>query len=133
MKIKYNESDKTIEIKDGIKTQYLILKILMVLNLANALIRLIGKSSTEYGVIEYFWIGLGIISLIILYYFLFKNSTADKIKVREINELSEKTVFGRKRISLELKNGKKRILGNFTSEFELVKVRELLTNLGIEN
>lgn len=109
MKIKYNDSENTIEIKDGLKNQYLILKILMILNLANALIRLIGQNKTEYGIIEYFWIAIGIVSLIALYFFLFKNSTAEKIKVGEIKRLNEKSVFGRKRFSLELDNGKKRI------------------------
>ena len=60
MKIEYNETEKTVEIKDGLKNQYLILKILMILNLTNALIRIFGKNTTEYGFIEYFWIGLGL-------------------------------------------------------------------------
>ncbi|WP_179351098.1 hypothetical protein [Winogradskyella vidalii] len=133
MKIKYNDSENTIEIKDGLKNQYLILKILMILNLANALIRLIGQNKTEYGIIEYFWIAIGIVSLIALYFFLFKNSTAEKIKVGEIKRLNEKPVFGRKRFSLELDNGKKRILGNFKNEFELVEMRELFARVGISN
>ena len=133
MKIKYNESENTIEIKDGLKNQYLILKILMLLNLASALIRLIGQNKTEYGIIEYFWIAIGVISLIALYFFLFKLSTAEKFKVGEIKRLNEKSVFGRKRFSLELDNGKNRILGNFKNEFELVEVRELFARVGISN
>ncbi|AUC80814.1 hypothetical protein [Lacinutrix sp. Bg11-31] len=133
MKIEYNESENTIEIKDGLKNQYLILKILMILNLANALTRLIGQNKTGYGIIEYFWIAIGIVSIIALYFFLFKNSTAEKIKIGEIKRLNEKSVFGRKRFSLELDNGKKRILGNFKNEFELVEMRELFTRVGIPN
>ena len=72
MKIKLNESENSIEIKDGQKNQYLILKILMILNLANAVIRIFGKQTTEYGFNEYSWIGLGIISLVVLFMFLFK-------------------------------------------------------------
>ena len=133
MKLKYNDSENTIEIKDGLKNQYLILKILMILNLANALIRLIGRNKSENGLIEYFWIAIGTISIIALFFFLFKNSTAEKIKVGQIKRLNEKSVFGRKRFSLELKNGKKRILGNFKNEFELVKMRDILTKVGISN
>jgi hypothetical protein len=133
MKIKYNDSENTIEIKDGLKSQYLVLKILMVLNLANAIIRLFGQNITEYGIQEYFWIAIGIISLIILYLFLFKKSTAEKIKVEEIKLLKEKTVFGRKRFSLELDNGKNRILGNFKNESELFEIRELFIRIGISN
>lgn len=133
MKIKFNESENSIEIKDGLKNQYLILKILMILNLANALIRIIGKKTTEYGFIEYFWIGLGLISVIILVIFIYKLSTADKISIGEISGLEEKTVFGKKRFALELKNGKKRNLGNFKDQFELAKARELFTKVGIAN
>ena len=131
MKIKYNQSENTIEIKDGLKNQYLILIILMLLNLANAIIRLVGKNYTEFGFIEYFWIILGMVSLLVLYFFLFKNSTAEKISAKEINKLKEKTVFGSKRFSLELNNGKNRNLGNFKNEYESVEVRELFANLGI--
>ena len=133
MKIKLNESENSIEIKDGQKNQYLILKILMILNLANAVIRIFGKQTTEYGFIEYFWIGLGIISLVVLFMFVFKLSTAEKISIVEITELEEKTVFGNNRFSLKLKNGKKRNLGNFKDQFELVKARELFTKIGISN
>ena len=133
MKIKYNESENIIEIKDGLHNQYLILKILMILNLANALIRLIGQNNTEFGVIEYFWIGIGIISFIALYFFLFKKSAAEKINVVEINRLKEKSIFGRKTFTLELKNGKNRDLGNFNNQFELVKAQELFSKIGIAN
>ena len=104
MKIKLNESENSIKIKDGLKNQYLILKILMILNIANAVIRIFGKQTTEYGFIEYFWIGLGIISLVVLFIFLFKMSTAENIHVEQISRLLEKTVFGKKRFVLKLKN-----------------------------
>ncbi|MDX1279374.1 hypothetical protein [Oceanihabitans sediminis] len=133
MKIKYNESENKIEIKDRLKNQYLIIKILMLLNLANALIRLIGQNKTEYGVIEYIWIGIGIVSIITLYLFIFKKSSAENVNVEEISLLKEKSIFGRKRFSLELENGKNRDLGNFNNEFELVKARELFSKIGIAN
>lgn len=133
MKIEYKESENIIEIKDGLKNQYLMLKFLMILNIANAVIRLIGQNKMEYKEIEYFWIVIGIISLVSLYFLIYKNSTAEKIKVGQIKRLNEKSVFGRKRFSLELENGKKRILGNFKNESELAIMRELFTKIGISN
>ncbi|MDT0540689.1 hypothetical protein [Croceitalea sp. P059] len=133
MKIEYIETEKTIQIKDGLKNQYLFIKILMILNLTNALIRIFGKNTNEYGFIEYFWIGLGLLSLIILVMFIIKMSTSEKISIEEIKGLEEKTVFGKKRFALKLKNGKKRNLGNFKDQFELVKARELFTEIGIAN
>jgi hypothetical protein len=42
-------------------------------------------------------------------------------------------VFGKKRFALELKNGKKRNLGNFKTQSELIKARELFIKIGIVN
>ena len=131
MKIIFDELENSIEIKDGLKNQYLILKILMLLNLANATIRIFGKETDEYGFIEYIWIGLGVISLAVLVMFLFKVSTAEKISIGEISRLEEKTIFGKKRFALVLKNGKKRNLGNFKDKFELAQASELFTKAGI--
>ena len=103
----------------------------MLLNLANATIRIFGKETDEYGFIEYIWIGLGVISLAVLVMFLFKVSTAEKISIGEISRLEEKTIFGKKRFALVLKNGKKRNLGNFKDQFELAQARELFTKAGI--
>jgi len=131
VKITYDKSDNSIQIKDGLKKTYLVLKFLMLLNLANALIRLIGQDRMDYGVIEYFWIAIGIVSLLVLYYFVFKLSTAEEIPVDNIKSLNEKSVWGRKRFSFELTNGKQRHLGGFKNEFELAKLRELIKTAGI--
>ena len=108
-----------------------MLKLLLLLNLANALIRLIGQERVDYGVIEYFWIAIGIVSLLVLYYFFFKLSTAEKIPVDEIKSLKEKSVWGSRRFSFELTNGKHRHLGSFKNEMELAKLRELVETAGI--
>ena len=94
-----------------------------------------GKQTTEYGFIEYIWVGLGIISLVVLFMFmfLFKMSTAENIPVEQISRLEKKTVFGKKRFALVLKNGKKRNLGNFKTQSELIKARELFIKNGIAN
>lgn len=131
MKIAYDKSDNSIQIKDGLKASYFVLKLLMLLNLANALIHLTGQDRMDYGVIEYFWIAIGIVSLLVLYYFVFKLSTAEEIPVDSIKSLNEKSVWGRKRFSFELTNGKQRHLGGFKNEFELARLRELVETAGI--
>ena len=133
MKIEYNESENIIEIKDGLENHYLILKFVMILNIANAVIRLIRQNKMECKEIDYFWIILGITSLVSLYFLIYKKSAAENIKVEQIKRLNEKSVFGRKRFSLELKNGKNRIIGGFKEESELVEMRELFTRIGISN
>ena len=37
MKITYNEAEKCVEIKDGLKNHFLLMKVLMILNLANSI------------------------------------------------------------------------------------------------
>jgi hypothetical protein len=131
MKVEYDTLNKSIQIKDGLKQTYFILKVLMILNLGNALIRLTGQDT--YGVIEYIWIVIGIASLVVLYFFIFKISTAEKIPIDTIKSLKEKSVLGRRRFSFELTDGKKRHLGNFKSEHELAKLRELVQIAGIHH
>jgi hypothetical protein len=131
MKINYNKAENSIEIKDGLKNHYFMLMVVMILNLINAIIRLTKFTKSEFGIEEFFWLAIGIISLISLYLHFFKRSTAEKIKVDEIKKLTEKNVFGNKRFSLDLKNGKKRILGSFKNENEIVELRLLLTDIGI--
>jgi len=131
MKIKYNNTENTIEIKDGLYEKFLGFKFFLILNVLNALIRLIVKSKTEYGIIDYFWIAMGLASLIALYFLLFKISTAEKIKVSKIKRLSEKSFFGRERFTLELENEKNRILGNFKNDSELAEIRKLFARVGI--
>lgn len=74
MNIKCNEIDKSIEIKDGLKNHYFILKLLMVLNLLNAILRLYDARDTEFGFQEIIWLLLGIISVVALYFFIAKRS-----------------------------------------------------------
>ncbi len=73
MLVKLNKANNSIEIKDDLKNQYLIYKILIILNLANAAIRIFGKQITEYDIIEYVWIGVGFISLVVLIIFCLKH------------------------------------------------------------
>ncbi|WP_322548955.1 hypothetical protein [Flavobacterium psychraquaticum] len=130
MKINYNKTENSIEIKDELKNHYFMLMVVMILNLINAIIRLTKFTKSEFGIEEFFWLAIGIISLISLYLYFFKRSTAEKIKVDEIKKLTEKNVFGNKRFSLDLKNGKRRILGSF-NENEIIELRLLLTDIGV--
>ncbi len=130
MRIAYNEADKTIEIKDDLKKQYFGIFALIVLNLLNALLRLITLMETDLGIVEIIWFAVGTASLVSLYFILFKKSTAEKIKVDEIKRLKQKSVFGRDRYSLVLTNGKRRDLMKFKSQYELAELKGLLAGLG---
>jgi len=133
MKINYNELDKSIEIKDGLKSHYFIMKMLMILTILNAILNLYDVNKNELGFMEIIWFILGIISLIILYFFIVKKSTLEKIPIEKIKRLNEKSIFGRKRFSIELNDGKKRDLTEMKSQAEFNELRKLFSEIGILN
>lgn len=133
MKIKYNETDKSIEIKDGMKTHYFVMKILMSLNLLNAILNLYDVNKTGFGFIEIVWLILGIASLIILYLFIFKRTTTEKIPITEISGLNEKSILGRSRFSIKLLNGKKRELTELKTQAEFNELKKMFAEIGITN
>ncbi|CDF79483.1 conserved hypothetical protein [Formosa agariphila KMM 3901] len=133
MNIKYNDIDKTIEIKDGMKNYYFIMKILMVLNLLNAMLNLFDVYKTGFGFIEIVWLVLGLISIVVLYLFIFKKSTSEKIPIDTIKGLSETSIFGRTRFSVELKNGKKRDLNDIKTQKEFNALKKMFNKNRIVN
>lgn len=133
MKVSYNETSQSIEIRDGLKKQYLLLKFLMILNLVNAIMRLVNKEVTSYEFLEYTWVFVGFISLVALFMFIFRLSALENIPIDEIISVEDKTYFGKRRFAFVLKNGKKRNLGSFKSEQELADTLELFDRLSLKN
>lgn len=133
MKIKYNEIEKSLEIKDGIKNHYFVMKFLMILNLLNAVLRLLNLNKTGIGFQEIIWFTLGIASLIILYLFTFKRTTKEKISIAEISGLKEKSILGRSRFSIKLLNGKKRELSELKTQAEFNELKKMFAEIGIAN
>ncbi len=133
MKIKFNEKEKLIEIKDGLKTQYLLIKMTLVFTLINSILFplfVLDKEQLEW--MGFIWIILGLVSLIMLIYQILKKSTSEKLNVSEISSLTEKQVFGRKRFSLKLTNGKLRDLIEVKNESDITETKNLFKSIGIE-
>ncbi len=131
MDINYNQKDKTIDIKDGLKSQYFMIKALMILNLVNALLNVSYISEDGIGFMQIIWLILGIVSIVVLYFFFFKKSSQEKIEIKTIERLTEKTVFGSKRMTLKLTNGKSRDLAYLKTSEEISKVKKMLTKIGV--
>ena len=133
MKIKFNEKEKSIEIKDGLKTQYLLIKMTLIFTLINSIlfpVFVLDKQELKW--MGFIWIILGLVSMIMLIYQIMKKSTSEKLNLSEISSLTEKQVFGRKRLSLKLKNGKLRDLMEMKNESDIKETKELFKNIGIE-
>lgn len=133
MKITFNENEKSIEIKDGLKRQYLLLKITLIFTIINSMlfpVYVLEKIQVEW--MAFIWIILGVASLFVLMYTMLRKSTSEKLKLSQITSLIEKQVFGRKRFSLQLKNGKLRDLLELKKETEISEVKKLFKNIGIK-
>ncbi|WP_179321143.1 hypothetical protein [Winogradskyella helgolandensis] len=133
MKIKYNELDKSLEIKDELRNHYLLIKIVLILNLISSVFQLIDTNKTGIGFVEIIFFIVGISSLIILCIFIFKKDTSEKIPIEKIVRLNEKSIFGKKQFSLKLKNGKKRDLTELKSETEFNELKKMFSEIGIIN
>ncbi len=132
MDIKFNEADKALEIKDGLRNNVFLIKFLMILNLANSILNLSDIKSSNFGFTKIIWTVLGAISIIILYKFIVKKSSLEKIPIDQIKGLNERIFMGRKKYFLELKNGKKRDLLEVKSETEFKELRRMFTKIGIQ-
>ncbi|MFT7033265.1 MAG: hypothetical protein ACJA2S_001771 [Cyclobacteriaceae bacterium] len=131
--MKYNDVDKSLEIKDDLKTHYLLLKFMIIITLMNSAINLYDVNKTGVGIIEAITIVLGISSLILFYLLIFKRSTLEKIPIDKIKRLKEKSYFGKKRFSLELSDGRKRHLITMKTQADVDQLRKLFTEVGIQN
>lgn len=130
MNINYNESNKSIEIKDGLKNYVFLLNFLMILNLLNAILNL-SDIEASFGFMKMIWLVLGVVSIVILYNSIFKKSTREKIPVNQIKALNQRIFLGRKKYFIELNNGKTRDLLEVKSESEFTKLRTMFTKNGI--
>ena len=132
MKITYNETEKCVEIKDGLKNHFLLMKVLMILNLANSVLNLSDVNSNNFRFINLVWAILGTISILVLYKFIVNKTSAEKVAIDQINGLKERIFMGRKKYFLELKNGKKRDLLEVKSDSEFKDLKKMFKKIGIQ-
>ncbi|MAZ26645.1 MAG: hypothetical protein CL868_06145 [Cytophagaceae bacterium] len=131
MQLQVDEQDKKILIKDGAKTQNNLLKFLMFLNLGNALLNLFLGQLDSLGSIQYLWIFVALISVVLLYWFFTKKSSAGVLAFAEIDSLQEKDRMGVKRFSLKLKNGKVRDLTTLKNSDEIANIKKVFSRIQI--
>jgi hypothetical protein len=109
MEIKLDWENKQLKIDDNLKFNYWMLKFVMILNIFQMLMRVFKAPVADWNFYTWFWIPLGIVSIFMLFY-ISRLSTAEVIPVEDIQDSISKNFFGRKRLSLKLKNGKTRHL-----------------------
>src|SRR5690606_12127837 len=122
MKIKFNEKEQTIEIKDGLKQQYFLMKMTLIFTLINSvLFPVFVLNEKQLKWMGFIWIIMGITSTGILIYHRLKKTASEKLNLSDISLLTEKQLFGRKRFSLKLTNGKLRDLLEMKKESDIIE------------
>lgn len=129
MNIKVNEIEKTITITDDLKSHYLMLTIICVLNLFSAVIQLLDRSKTDIVGKDIIFIVIGSVSIILLYIILFKKTTLNNIPIDAIERLSDKKMFWKKQYGIRLKNGRFRDLKEIKTQKEFNELKELVERI----
>ena len=132
MAINYNTSNRTLEIRDSLRTTYGILKVLMLLNMVNAAIWLFHAEELGINFMKFLWIGIGLLSLVVLLFFILRKSTASTIPVAQVVRLKARSgMFVKNHYALELKGGKIRDLGQMKTPEAREQLHRLMTEAGI--
>jgi hypothetical protein len=132
MEVKYIPGTKTFEIKDGLRTVYIILKVLCLMNILNGTLYFIGNRVPPFGFLHYMWIIIGLASLVLLWFFIFRKSTLSKVPYDQILRVSEKKVLGKKKLQLQLKNGKTRDLPQMKRVADHSVLKKVFEDAGFE-
>ncbi|OOV28871.1 hypothetical protein BXU11_02720 [Flavobacterium sp. LM5] len=133
MKLHYNTQDETLVIQDGLKNHHFLLKLLMILNLLNSVLNVSTISISSIGFMQLVWLFLGLVSIVVLYNLMVKNTTSEKIHVSSIKGLKEYSFFGKKRLAIVLNNGKKRDLVEVKTPEEFKEARKIMKQVGVKD
>jgi hypothetical protein len=129
MNIKVNEIEKTITITDDLKSHYLMLTIICVLNLFSAVIQLLDRSKTDIVGKDIIFIVIGSGSIILLYIIFLKKTTLNNIPIDAIERLSDKKMFWKKQYGIRLKNGRFRDLKEIKTQKEFDVLKKLVERI----
>ncbi|WP_158730381.1 MULTISPECIES: hypothetical protein [unclassified Flavobacterium] len=124
MKFKYNEASASLEIKDGLKNHFLIVRLLLIVTFVNVLLNL-SNAQVEFGLMKLIWLLIGMAAAVGLRHYFMKKTGADTILFDQIAGIKEREVKGIKKYFLELKNGKIRDLIELQSEAEYKELQTL--------
>jgi hypothetical protein len=124
MKFKYNEATASLEIKDGLKSHFLIVRLLLIVTFVNVLLNL-SNAQVEFGLMKLIWLLIGMAAAVGLRHYFMKKTGADTIPFNQIVGIKGREVKGIKKYFLELKNGKIRDLIELQSEAEYKELQTL--------
>ncbi|WP_338646840.1 hypothetical protein V5J73_00500 [Flavobacterium sp. KS-LB2] len=128
MDIKYNQTTASIEIKDGLKNHFFIVKLLLIITFINAVLNL-SNPQVAFGFMKLIWLIIGMIAAFGLRNYFFRKTGLDKITVDQIVGIKERVSFNKIIYFIQLKNGKTRDLLEVKSESQFKEVKKLLAEI----
>ena len=118
MQIEYNSRDKTITIDDSIRQNFQLIYILLVLNLGNSILHIVSDiladQTSNWTLV---WIALGLISILLLWFFITKRTIKNHYYTDSILHIECKIVGNNYRYRMVLHDR---------------RIRELVTIIGDE-
>lgn len=119
MQIEYNSRDKTITIDDSIRQNFLLIYVLLILNLGNSILHTVSDIlANQMGNWTLIWIALGLISILLLWFFITKRTIKNNYETDSILHIECKITGNRYRYRMVLHDR---------------RIRELVTIIGDED
>lgn len=132
MRLEIDEGDNFIRIDDGIKVQYSIGTILLLLIFSSYSFNLVYGYHDGFGFLDILWVVNIIGAFILLYYMWFRTVTRTIITLDEIKYARVKKYFSGTQIRLKLQSGKIRELSFLLSEREKEIFLKGLKEIGVK-
>ena len=133
MQLEFDKQKEQLKIKDEVPSHSKLVIVLMLVNALNMGVQLFSMRYYKNELLFVFMLLLAIVSVVAVFFYLFKRSWKTNYNLSEIEGLEVKKVLGRERVFLKLHNGKKRSFTILKNENELNNLKNTLTTIGIKS
>ncbi|QXP73215.1 DUF2101 family protein [Tenacibaculum sp. HL-MS23] len=133
MQLEFDKQKERLKIKDEVPSHSKLVIVLMLVNALNMGVQLFSMRYYKNEFLFILMLLLAIVSVVAVFFYLFKRSWKTNYNLSEIEGLEVKKVLGRERVFLKLHNGKKRSFTILKNENELNNLKNTLTTIGIKS
>lgn len=133
MQLEFDKQKEQLKIKDEVPSHSKLVIVLMLVNSLNMGVQLFSMRYYKNEFLFVLMLILAIVSVVAVFFYLFKRSWKTNYNLSEIEGLEVKKVLGRERVFLKLHNGKKRSFTILKNENELNNLKNTLTTIGIKS
>ena len=132
MQLEFNKKTQELTIKDEVPMHSWLIICLMLINGINMGVQLYLMSYQNNETLFIFMLLLATVSVIVIFYYITKRSWKSKYHLNEIEGIETRKVYGKERIFLKLRNGKRRSFPVLKNEKELSDFKKTLISMGIK-